>query len=457
MIRKIKTTVVKSAKLLVLLSFLHPFFSRGQELTQEVYSMKMDFSIIKEAINDYSLISSYYHGWHTFHLFNSTSTSDKYIEGLIQVRDFTILDGRYVYFCGTKYLAGDDDETNGKDSDAGWSAVMGCFLLDDLINKPVSGYVNLTYLESFGQVDILAFQKLEAVKVNQGVHVFMTGIARTGQAVLVDATASTPIPSAWNVNIDISTMPNELYDDVAVTDNYVYLTSRISGSNNGYITKFARPTSLTTTIFSNLGKKRILYNINNTILIEACESDSYVIGTYSNQHMNVISGFNDLTPIYSITFPTISSITPTQQMRDMSYNPASHTLDVLMWFLEGTDTASVIWHFNQSTSSGGYNNAHVYHDDILHSIDCLRNKPNNTIASGRLNNPNVAQFLREYKHYIFNHESCTNSMETKIQLINHILQNDNMFPGHIQSTEPTVNRESRIYSTPVSVKCQSTK
>ncbi len=148
----------------------------------------------------------------------------------------------------------------------------------------------------------------------------------------------------------------------------------------------------------------------------------------------MIGGYNYNSSIYNLILQNNTTLAPDLQLKDMSYNTTSQTLDVLQNIDEGGLLASIVWHLDQTLgSSGMLTNSHYYEDETLHSIACLKYNPNYTIASGHTKDLNrfvhFCQFLLNY------HDRCSDVRTIQYTKFSKQLQDDLYRVVEIQGTQ----------------------
>ncbi|MCR5064383.1 MAG: hypothetical protein K6A67_01295 [Bacteroidales bacterium] len=401
----------------------------AQEFIRELAEMKDWHTLIREKKQkEWILYHDYSKKWPTFNIVDPTNTNSPHLafHDRFLVNDFELLNGEYAYFCGERVNDTGYWQWPSKD----WvvvprrSALVGYFRVDDITSTPLYSPVNCPFLEDFAGVKLKSLDKIEILPVNDGVHLIMTGSTQSGNGCIVDAAASTLFPSTWNVFVDTSSNGEE-FDDVAVTGNYIVITSRFPNNQTGHINFFPKPTSYSTsTINSAIFRGMISYSVDDTLLVKHCENDAFVTGTFSYDHNGiVISGYNFTTPIYSIALQNITTLAPELQLKDMSYNNASQTLDVLQNISYGGLLASIVWHLDQTLGSAGtLTNSHFYKDETLHSIVCLKHNPDNTIASGHTRNS--SRFALYCQCLLNHHGNCSQDAKTEYTKFNKSLLPD---------------------------------
>ena len=395
----------------------------AQEFIREFYSLKDWKTIIREIQQDEWLLYRNYEDIRSaFCIVTPSGTSSPMLWFTEQMsfRDFEILDGKYVYFCGMRVNDSTYLEPNGS-----WgvirrrNALFGYFKIDDITNPPSGTPIPCYLMEEFANVDLECLDKLEILPVAEGIHLVMTGTTKSGQGCIVDAAAPSYFPFGWDIYVDTSST-GEKFDDVASLDDYIVVTSRFPINYQGFINYFPLPTSFSqSTINSTLYRGELNYTVNDTLLVKHCKDNVFVTGSYSTQQGGiVISGYNFNVPIYSNTLQNITSLAPELQLQDISYNRHSMTLDVLQHIDYTGSPASVVWHLDQTLGSSGIlTNSHLYTNEILHSIVCQEYNPNYTIASGE-----KTSFVRYYQFLLNYNLGCSETFKVPYIKFFHFLE-----------------------------------
>lgn len=390
--------------LLIAVCFMSFSLSQAQEFIEEPIHAKKYSSIIREISKENWLVYSPYDdfAWFTWidhigQVFKQTHSA--HYTNALQVSDFEILDREYVFYCGRR-----------RDSIGGaWHGVFGHFAL--------SNFMTGNTFNEFKFEDDIYPEKLEVFRVEDEVHLAMVGKKRASKftplGVIIDAYGFGSLPTSWNVKM--AERETLKYDDIAVTNNYVIVTSRDTTHNYGYIVSFLRPgpsSSFLPPISCNYSHYMAPYDVADTLLIEACDGDFIATATYSSSfNRNIVTAYNNTTLYATVTMPLLAGVSPILQIRDIKYNPFNKTLNLLQHFLYDGELSSVIFHLDSSLANpSNYpaqikGNAFVYHK--LSSIDRLFFNPNHVIASGHEMFPVENQWLKIYQHKESHYENCT--------------------------------------------------
>lgn len=386
-----------------------PAFSYAQEFIDEPIGIKKHISIIRESGEDNWLVYTNYDDFACFTWVDHSSMSYNQTLALqnmntLQVSDFEILDGEYVFYCGRRF---DDQEGS-------WNGVFGQFAISDIMSGN-------TFDEFNFDSDVWP-TKLEVFRVRGEVHLAMVGKAPsssgeskpTCRGYILDAYGTAPLPSSWSIRY----AANEtlIYDDIALTEKYVIATGRdTTHGNDGYIVSFNRPLpSLFFVPSSNCVYPHFKspYDAADTVLIEACESDYVATATYSVSTNSIVVTAYDNTTLYAtVMMPPLNGVDPLLQIRDIKYNPFSKTLNLLQHFLYAGEFSSVIFHLDSSLSSPGTYpttvKGNAFIDHKLSSIDRLLYNPNHVIASGHEMYPVEKTWLKLYQHRELYYRNCS--------------------------------------------------
>lgn len=234
----------------------------GQEFIQQAINKYSDISIVRKGNVDTIVIYSFCEDTSSFVLttYGNTNPNEMYFDNLV-VNDFEIFEKR-VYFCGYA-IEGDE-----------MKAAFGFFNLYQFPNGNIYYYVLDDFYE-LNKIDVYKTIELQFMEEN---HIVMTGAK-----VMVDVTFPFSAPPYCRVHETEN--EHEFYDDVAVTKNYVIVSSR--NQENGipvinYL-EFNRPNVLGQDIFSmSVECIRVSSPVaKNPVLLEHREDDKYA-AVYKN-------------------------------------------------------------------------------------------------------------------------------------------------------------------------------
>lgn len=360
------------------------FTTLAQESVEEPASFKDNYSIIREVNERESLIYDCYQGSSRFTLTTEGSTTVEVISQRYQfshIHDFEILNGEDVYFCGDWYWC--DAQYN----QVLKSVYIGHFTMSSFRDTAWYHSVPVDTISLRRECEIIKVKKLDVFEDESGVaHVLVTGLHSSGKWCVVDA--SLLGTGQWQVNIVLSASSQEIFDDVAVLDNYVAVSMHDVTWQTGKILLFEKYTPLGFVFpYPTVGFTKIdlPYRVDGDVLLEWCESDAFVSASHSAiENAVYISGFNYSTQIATIGLPLASDLTPCSQLRDISYSNRSRDLMLLQYELTGADTLSVVYRLDSSLLSSPTMQifGNRYDCETLSSIVNKRYLAGSTFASG---------------------------------------------------------------------------
>lgn len=371
----------------------------GQDLIRETIDYLLcDTSIIRETSKDSVMI---YNRRNTSTFMLATPGDNNaftmYIEP-IYVNDFEVFE-RNVYFCGYKL------------EDGIKKAIIGRFYL---YNFPYNNNPNY-YIPYYVVDECTEFKKLDVYRTEEGapynmfdIHVVATGATESRSDAILDMIMTTSLPGGvpFNCFLYLSSDKNESFDDVAVTDNYVVVSSRIKTEENPSVIfwHFARPTLIGDNIFStsinNLCVKTP--DAETPVFIEHTVLDKYVatykIDGYSRIAMLKLEALNTNYNSVEITGIPMGNIFP----MDIKYNRRNGVYGILARGEVGTnldyDLQMKIYHITpaiiQNTAPYGEGTWYPYNQ--VWSIDPQNKTANRFVASAGFSN--LVRMLR-YNHY----------------------------------------------------------
>lgn len=397
-------SIKKTALLLALLLTFVPA-AIGQEFIKRVLNHDDDHSIIREVEKDKWLVCDFNLGKTVFSMITDTGTyTEQLILGYLSgtdstvVNDFEIFEDT-VYFCGTAYSQG------------GGMSIWGYF--------PLLGFPNVQVYYNDNLGDYMQLNKLEVFKVDperEELHIVMTGLYTYNDGILVEVVRTAPLQfteyNSWLGWDDI------IVDDVAVTDNYVVVSTRIINgwASQGRLFYFNKPTVTGSTIFaSNTQYRDLIYTAGSTILLEHCTYDATAVVYIMTQSPYFYVGGFTPGPVYFSSTSIDHSHGPLLnykiELRDIAYNKDTKTLDVLMArkLIVGFGYSSEVYHLPSAMASGSISSG-FYHmiGGELNSLDYLNSDQDRYIASGR----DISdQELHIYKYSEIMTYDCTSAGE----------------------------------------------
>ena len=193
----------------------------------------------------------------------------------IRINDMELYKGR-VYLCG--YI----EEENGR------KAMIGYFNLSGFPNIDIK-YYKMDNCKEFKKLDIYTIEEIIGFPE---VHLVTTGTtsgSRTDALVDLNMHAT----GSWNCSVHISSDENENYDDIAVTKQYVVVSSRNKIQNIPvvYLWYYKRPNHIWEDIFTSNADRFLVYNpvAESPVILEHMTADSfaavYKIDGFSNMAM----------------------------------------------------------------------------------------------------------------------------------------------------------------------------
>lgn len=432
--------------------------SSAQEFVRELHEQKDTKTLLREIGMNHWLMYQHYgtNGWSSFCVVDASGTTYPLMAftDCLDINDFEIINKKIVYFCGTIEYCLKDESGDKLIERSSSSAVFGYFNLEEILT-PSGSSVNCVKLDHFGQLALESLDKLEVMNVPDGVHVFMTGSAQNGEGLILDAAATTHFPSSWDLYFDLS-LNGEAFDDIALLENYIVVTSRFPNTATGVINLFHKPLSYSSsTLSSTVYRGEVCYGVNDTLLVTHCEREAFSTGTFSSSEGGlVISGYNFSTPIYSIVLDNNTDLAPNLQLRDIRYNKNSQVLDVLQQvsYMAKNDNSSIIWHLDQTLSAHGIlNNCHKFRTTTLHSIACLENNPGRTAGSGHDNGQSPFALLTHVE--LGYNGSCSETDIIKYHKLYHILTANSLSIANRQATEIPSELGNSLFDWSIINKC----
>ena len=330
----------------------------------------MDRGSIRRTIDaDEWMIYSFYENRVSFTLVNESITTALVLkfplaeDGFYVVNDFEILNDS-VYFCGYK-----ENWQGLKTAIFGYFALAG-FPTTNVYYYAVAGFSN--------------FDKMDLYDDEGHPHVVMIGDALHQAQVIVD-TREVGL-NHWIFDIADYSYQSELldirFDDVAVTDDYVFVTSRGLYDGIVYIQEFAKPASYSSIFIGNIAVFPIsLYNAS-PVLIEHCYDNYYSILTSIDDNKIIVGFYNE--------YGCLSQYETTRDYfhcRDLKVNSiCPETVDVLLKIsdINGNVWSEIITSVSMQTPGNKpiVISVHKYPDHDIYSMDFVAPQ-DNIIASGQ--------------------------------------------------------------------------
>lgn len=390
-------------RLFALALFVSTSFSAiGQDLIRETVDYLLcDTSIIRETSKDTVLIYNQRRNHFATSTFMLVTQGDNYTFTMyiepIYVNDFEVFD-KNVFFCGYKL------------EDGIKKAIIGSFSLHNIPN-----YDSLYFFRYYVIDECKEFKKLDVYRTDEGIpfgtfdiHVVSTGTTGTRSDALVDMVMMSSLPGGVpiNCNLYLSNDTNENLDDVAVTDNYVIVSSRTKDKGDLVVNfwHFGRPTVVGENIFcTSINNLCVKTPIAETpVFLEHTKVNDYVatykINGYSRIAMLQLEALNPNYNSVEITGIPMDNIFP----MDIKYNRRNGVHDILARGEAGInldyDLQMKIYHITpaiiQNTAPYGEGTWYPYNQ--VWSIDPQNKTSNRFVASAGA--ANLVRMLR-YNHY----------------------------------------------------------
>lgn len=389
-------------KMLVVGLFLSVSLSTfGQDLIRgtDVYVLS-DTSIVRGVAVDTVLIYNY-NQVSTFSLVasNDSNVWTIYIEPIV-VKDFEVFENM-VFFCGYRV----EEEVK--------QAVIGYFYLNLFPNNEVY----YRYVDDCKELRKLDVYEIKESQFEKEIHLVSTGTTGTRSNVLIDMPVFSP--SLVNCYVQISNDENESFDDVAVTQNYVVVSSR-SKVQDIPIVKFwyyDRPALVGQSIFySTVHSFSISSPVAETpVVLEHTAIDSfaavYKVPGYFRMAMLRLDVTGTGYKIYEIMGDDARTVYPI----DIKYNPRNRVYGILARAMNRQDSTRFlplmqIYHVVPSDLLGltpygqGTNYLETYYH--LWSLDLFLGVYNRFVISG-----GAAQFTRMLRCSHYQWGPCSHRFE----------------------------------------------
>ena len=297
------------------------FSAYGQELIRESPTEMSDSSIIRKWVRDSIFIYNRYFkesesGSFVLQTHGEDNPEVIFFDSL-RINDFEIFE-RSVYLCGYINVGGNNKV-----------AIFGFFNIDQFPNSDIY-YRIVDCCKEFKKIDVYKTREMQYLEEN---HLVMTGTSNgTRTDVLVDFTMAFNAPNYGNMYISEDSSEN--LDDVAVTKNYVIVSTR--NEENGipliYYWQFSRPQLLGQDIFSmNMERIRVSSPVSKTpVFLEHSEDDKYA-AVYKNSGYSQIEMTLLEAPFYVNGGITIFGSQENRSIfpQDIKYNKNSDVYDIL--------------------------------------------------------------------------------------------------------------------------------
>lgn len=247
-----------------------------------------------------------------------------------------------------------------------------------------------TYYEYFpaDEYDVKHFSRLDVYKVDGEVHAVMVGVTNGGIGCVAELFNSTP--SSANFSLYKTLLNDEVFDDIAVTDNYVVTTSRVPSSYVGYYRLYLRSTTtgmdmfVTTGFLANNMAYAMGFVVTDTVMAEYCENDVFAVATRSFEGNGTeVAAYDPLLEIASVHIAPYGNDTLCVP-KDIKYDTSTRDLHLLQGATCLGSVGSLVSHLDATMVTGwGSVPGHFYDKHELFSIDRLNYQPGRVIATGR--------------------------------------------------------------------------
>lgn len=237
--------------------------------------------------------------------------------------------------------------------------------------------------------------KLDLYKDEGRPHIAMTGAFYRGHSVVVDAREI--VPNNWVFGISyynhIMEIIRNQYDDIAVMEDYIVVTSHSLQDGKAYAHMYAKPISYTSFLSGYVSVDPLCFNTVSSVLLEHCVANKYSYLAKMDS-CRFIVGFNDWLNYVSAYVGLRESF----MCCDIKFNLNSLSdVDVL---LKGKDNNGNVWSeiitpfpMQSSGNKPIVVDAHRYNGHDIRSLDYLFSL-DNIIASGQMENRNQLYVYR---------------------------------------------------------------
>lgn len=347
----------------------------------------IDTSIVREISVDDWLTCSYNNLHSTFTLVNESNTMAPALSlpSYYFVSDFEIYNDT-AYFCG--YV----DSTQP-------IAFFGYFEVSTFPTTTV-------YCSRVRLVD--KFNKIEVFNNNNTPHLVFTGIIGKHQNILADALLLAP--NSWDIYISyIMDIPDLKYDDIAVTDDYIVVTSRLFNLDSGLIHFFNKPPIYSTIFPFYHFSRSVQYDVVSPILITACNNNSFATLCQNTPSSFVTSQYNFIYDIYSLESTMYEG-----KCLDINFNAYYNSVESVIFDKSIKYGATLAIHYDNALPTTTSLTAHRFDFQHIQSIDYLDHNHPCFIASGYHIDEQV---LRLYRYLYNNWHTCMEETEISTKRI----------------------------------------
>ena len=380
----------KQYRLIVLLTLLllSPM-AQGQEFIKTIYLGPSYSVIVRDIEGDKWLVYDQYANGNTMEngfvkVYENSSSAELLIlpSSINLIYDFEIFENE-VYFCG--------ENNNGE-------AVMGNL---PLLNFP------WTSVKIWTVPTMKVFYKLDVGKIDETLHVLMTGQAVLGSSHIVDAIPQTS--TQWLFATSLASN-NWSFDDVAITTANVVFSGRTFLGDSCSLAFFQNPG-----INSHIMQPGYFNYVNITryseIKLKATSPDHYAFMMNTSAGPLVGEGYG-FSPVWQALLGNPVSYSSCRGM-DIAYNPLSNRVDLLANGILGL-TSCVFHPFSFSapiipTVYSGHDIANTW----AYSLDGIGNATGRFIAAGIEDSQSKCLKLFRYKYNEWH--DCLNELEREVR------------------------------------------
>lgn len=301
------------------------------------------------------------------------------VEGYCVVNDFEIL-GDSVFFCG--YIKGRMPPLT--------NAVFGYF--------NINAFFSMSAIEYFRIPPVMTLTKMDLYVDNGRPHVVMIGALNLSFHVVVDARVISS--TLWDFDIADYRyqygLEDFLFDDVAVANDYVYVSFRNYDDSTASVLIFTKPMTYSSILNGAYEINSLGFYADSPVLIEHCNANVFSVLTSLDTNNIVVGFYNE---IYCIS--VWKAVKSSFQCRDIKVNSSNpNEVDVLLKIKNKEVSWSEIITSVPMQTGGGKPivvNVHKYDSHDIYSLDyiCCQDR---LIASGQLDGNRTLYLYRCDRH-----------------------------------------------------------
>ena len=376
----------------------------GQNFIRETTSINDDHSLIRRITDTSWIVYSRTKGENIFLRAYKTTNSASYLklnENNIEITDFEVFHDT-VFFCGTK-------------PGVKPCAVFGMF--------PLAGFPACSvYYHYFS--DLKSFDKIAMLSSSGKTHAAMTASYLGGYGTMVDIYKTS---SSWYYCVANRENMRDMYDDVAVLNNYVVYSSRAYVGSSA--PKYGRaqfvyhslPAAPTSTVLSTTPLLRYFSSMQATspILLDA-EYDLLITATTTSNSKISVGHFSELNYYASAETATQSGL----EIRDLGFNDLNLETELLVTIQNATMTGSLIYHFEDYHFMYNYIlYSHYYVNQFLYSlVKAGFNDMLHVSCGHNLTNPG----LRIYRYKYTDDDVCVVGRTLSSDFVHYVVLSDEL-------------------------------